>query len=271
MGLPVRQQPQIYIDADLAFDLIKKGDAIKLASLLSRYPAPVMTKNFEENYAHRRGNPFNKHQLRDDIEAYWTSPAMKESAKAMLRTLQKWNILPPKVTYEQATNIALEAKWPATARAAMRERLKQPSQWPPKYQHVTLITRMQEWGNWILDNYHYLMTSKTPGEIGLRFNPPSQGGEKDADLEAIMNFKIIIDNANARLMKICDKGPYFMPLPSYEHRTTISKGCLETLRIWEKVFTETKGKVSDNMRRTIQEKIQDLEQQKRGVAPGMLK
>ena len=86
-----------------------------------------------------------------------------------------------------------------------------------------------------------------------------------------MDFKNPVENANARLMQLCEKGPYALPLPSYEHRSMVVKGCLETLRIWEKVFTETKGNVSDNLRRSIQEKIQYLEKQKRGVSEGMLK
>jgi hypothetical protein len=152
-GTPIREnEPKIYVDADRAFELIKKGNALKLAALLSNYSTPSTTKRFEENYAHRRNQSLNPHQLRDDIEANWTSPFLKQNAKQILNSLELRNPLPPKVSHEQVTDSAIEAKWPAAARAATRERLKQSSTWPAKYQHATLIAPIRDWGNWILDN-----------------------------------------------------------------------------------------------------------------------
>jgi hypothetical protein len=204
------------------------------------------TIKLELYYAHYRTDPNNKYKLRDDINAYWTELHLQQVRKKVLEILQTRNKLPPKQTYSQVITSQIEGVWPATQRAATQLRLQQPNTWPGNLRHPVLISKIQQWGDFILSNYMYLANKKEVLELGIRFIPP-KSTDSGADIRAIADYITRINNANANLLKTCEKGPYFAPLPSWEHRHTVPKGCLELLQKWHEVFSNARGKVAQQM------------------------
>jgi hypothetical protein len=224
-------------------------------------------KTLEINYVHRwSGGVYNPHQLRDDMRAHFNRVSDRVVRDKMIAQFQKQNPLPAKTSHEKVVAARAESAWPGPDRAIARRKLKNPRAWPRKFQHSKLIPRIQSWGEWVLDNYQYLMTHRTPGELGLRFHPP-KGDSPNGDIQAISDFTVQLNNAYLRLLKTCEKGPYgvWAPIPSAAHRCRVPKGCLEGLRKWEKLFTQTKGKVAVRMRRRIQAKIQEIERVRRSA------
>lgn len=255
--------------ADEAHTCIQRRELLKLVVITGKAmrAATDGLKKLELNYVHRwTGGVYNPHQLRDDMRSYFNRPSDTVIRDKLLAQFQKQNPLPAKTSHEKVVAARVESAWPAKSRAITRRKLNNPRFWPRKFQHSKLISRIQSWGEWVLDNYQYLMTSSTPGEVGLRFHPP-KGNDPNADLQAISDFTVQINNAYLRLMKTCEKGPYglWAPIPSAAHRCRVPKGCLEALRKWEKLFTQTKGKVAAGMRRRTQAKIQEIERIRRSA------
>ena len=133
-----------------------------------------------------------------------------------------------------------------------------PKTWPSSLRHPGLVSRIQGWGLWLLDNYQYIMTAKEPRQVGIRFTPPTKGTDA---IKAISDFSLLINQAHLRLIKTCEKGPYgvFLPLPTQQWLSTEPKGCWQLLQKWKAIFTATKGKAAENMRKRIDQDIRKMD------------
>jgi hypothetical protein len=252
--------------ADQAHAAIKRGNLGSFTTIAAQAKGAHAEglKKLEINYVHRwAGGKFNPHQLRDDLRTYFGQTHQKASVTKLIQAFQRQNPLQAKMTHDQVVKATLESAWPAKQRALTRERLKKPATWPSKYRHARLAALLQQWGEWVLENYQYLMTSRTPGSIGIRFVPP-KSARPGADIEAIADLRSAINNAYARLLQRCEKGPYaFYPLPGGKHLCGTTPDCMAALKRWEKLFVETKGKTALNMRRKIQQRIRIIEQRQK--------
>lgn len=266
MALPKKPNSRFHKFAQRAYKYIIADDWIKLVSLLADLTKKE-TYKLEYYYAHYRSDSNNRYKLREDITTYWTEVHLQKVRRKVLDLLQSRNHLPPKKTFSQLVTIGTEAAWPAAQRAKTKLRLMKPETWPSNLRHPILIKRIQQWGEFILSNYVYLAKKRAALELGIRFSPPksSSGG---GDIKAIADYTLEIANANARLLKTCEKGMYWAPVPDWKHRHTIPKGCLESLQKWHEVFSNAKGQVARQMTGKIEgdiRRIKTLQAEKQKV------
>lgn len=102
-------------------------------------------KKLKRDYRRSFPNP-----LWREIEDIFKDKSKSNKLIDLLRTTPKWLKQPPKKAMS-------EIIWPKKEHGLTRKRLKDTSVWPKKYVHPSLTPKIKLYGEWILDNYSYLI------------------------------------------------------------------------------------------------------------------